>query len=224
MTKHKDTGCKTPSQSEAIIIGRGGVTPTGFNADAACKAMSDWAQARQRGLLAGVDLDHLIKVDDTHLRNSFEALVEFGSDGYTRTEMALIVAANQAIEEANIAPFRDNVVFIVSDDTPHLDEVAQTVVEFFDNPNTPILMSDTHIHDHSANAEAERMLTDGKYKYIVVVYSNIGSESKVNVQDKKQAEHSEADQTQPLQLAEVATAAVMTLEHSDEDILPEPVF
>ena len=224
MTKHKDTGCKKPSQSEVIIIGRGGVTPTGFNADAACKAMSDWAQARQRGLLAGVDLDHLIKVDDTHLRNSFEALVEFGSDGYTRTEMALIVAANQAIEEANIAPFRDNVVFIVSDDTPHLDEVAQTVVEFFDNPNTPILMSDTHIHDHSANAEAERMLTDGKYKYIVVVYSNIGSESKVNVQDKKQAEHSEADQTQPLQLAEVATAAVMTLEHSDEDILPEPVF
>lgn len=224
MTKHKDTSCKTPSQSEAIIIGRGGVTPTGFNADATCKAMSEWAQARQRGLLASVDLDHLIKVDDTHLRNSFEALVEFGSDGYTRTEMALIVAANQAIEEANIAPFRDNVVFIVSDDTPHLDEVAQTVVEFFDNPNTPILMSDTHIHDHSANAEAERLLTDGKYKYIVVVYSNIGSESKVNVQDKKQAEHSEADQTQPLQLAEVATAAVMTLEHSDEDILPEPVF
>lgn len=224
MTKHKDTGCKKPSQSEVIIIGRGGVTPTGFNADAACKAMSDWAQARQRGLLAGVDLDHLIKVDDTHLRNSFEALTEFGSDGYTRTEMALIVAANQAIEEANIAPFRDNVVFIVSDDTPHLDEVAQTVVEFFDNPNTPILMSDTHIHDHSANAEAERLLKDGKYKYIIVVYSNINSESKVNIQDNKQAERIETDQAHPLQLAEVATAAVLTLEHSDEGTLPEPVF
>ena len=224
MTKHKDTGCKTPPQSEAIIIGRGGVTPTGFNADAACNAMSDWAQARQRDQLASIELDQIVKVDDTHLRNSFEALVEFGSDGYTRTEMALIVAANQAIEEANIAPFRDNVVFIISNDTPHLDEVAQTVVEFFDNPNAPILMSDTHIHDHSANAEAERLLTDGKYKYIVVVYSNIDSESKVNIQDRKQAEHTEADQACPLQLAEVATAAVLTLEHSDEDTLPEPVF
>lgn len=224
MTKHKDTGRKTPPQSRTLIIGRGGVTPAGFNADAACKAMSDWAQARQDNWLASVDFDHLIKVDDTHLRNSFEALTEFGSDGYTRTEMALIVAANQAIEEANIAPFRDNAVFIISHDTPHLDEVAQTVVEFFDNPNTPILISDTNIHGHSANAEAERLLNNGKYKYIVVVYSNINQESKVIIQDNKQTGRTEADQAHPLQLAEVATAIVLASDNSDEGTPTEPVF
>lgn len=224
MTKHKDTGCENPPQPKAVIIGKGGVAPAGFNADAASKAMSDWAQARQENQLACIDSDHLVKVDDTHLRNSFEALIEFGSDGYTRTEMALIVAANQAVEEANIAPFRDNVVFIISDDTPHLNEVAQTVVEFFDNPNTPILMSDTHIQDHAAHTEAERLLDDGKYKYIVVVYSNINPESKVIVQDKKQTKRTEADQAQPLQLAEVATAFVFTSDNSDEGTPPEPVF
>ncbi|MBO4382429.1 MAG: hypothetical protein J5799_05765 [Bacteroidales bacterium] len=224
MTKHKDTGCKIPPQPKAVIIGKGGVAPAGFNADAACKVMSDWAQARQNNWLTDVDSDHLVKVDDTHLRNSFEALIEFGSDGYTRTEMALIVAANQAIEEANIAPYRDNVVFIISDNTPHLNEVAQTVVEFFDNPNTPILMSDTNIHEYSVNAEAERLLNDRKYKYIVVVYSNIDQESKVIVQDNKPAEYTEADQAHPLQLAEVAAAFVFASNNSDEGTPPEPVF
>jgi len=122
--------------------------------------------------------------EEERLDNAFSALVDFGTGGYTKMEKAAILAANQAIEEANIAADRDNVIFILSTtkgnvdllednpyepERPYLWRSAQIIAEFFDNPNTPIVVSNACISGCAAQIAAANQLRYGGYKYAVVV-------------------------------------------------------
>ena len=122
--------------------------------------------------------------EEERLNNAFSALVDFGIEGYTKMEKAAIVAANQAIEEANIAADRDNVIFILSTtkgnvdllehnpyepERPYLWRSAQIIIEFFGNPNTPIVVSNACISGCAAQIAAANQLRFGSYKYAVVI-------------------------------------------------------
>lgn len=122
--------------------------------------------------------------EEERLNNTFSALVDFGIEGYTKMEKAAIVAASQAIEEANIAADRDNVIFILSTtkgnvdllehnpyepERPYLWRSAQIIAEFFDNPNTPIVVSNACISGCAAQIAAANQLCFGGYKYAVVI-------------------------------------------------------
>ena len=122
--------------------------------------------------------------DEERLNNAFSALIDFGIGGYTKMEKAAILAANQAIEEANIAADRDNVIFILSTtkgnvdlleqntyepERPYLWRSAQIIAEFFDNPNTPIVVSNACISGCAAQIAAANQLRYGGYKYAVVI-------------------------------------------------------
>ena len=122
--------------------------------------------------------------EEERLNNAFSALVDFGIEGYTKMEKAAIVAASQAIEEANIAADRDNVIFILSTtkgnvdllehnpyepERPYLWRSAQIIAEFFDNPNTPIVVSNACISGCAAQIAAANQLRFGGYKYAVVI-------------------------------------------------------
>ena len=122
--------------------------------------------------------------EEERLNNAFSALVDFGIEGYTKMEKAAILAANQAIEEANIAADRNNVIFILSTtkgnvdllegnpyepERPYLWRSAQIIAEFFDNPNTPIVVSNACISGCAAQIAAANQLRYGGYKYAVVI-------------------------------------------------------
>ncbi len=122
--------------------------------------------------------------DEGRLDQSFSALWDYGTAGYTKMEKSAIIAASQAIEEANIAADRDNVIFILSTTKGNVDLLeenpyepervylwrsAQLIAEFFDNPNTPIVVSNACISGCAAQITAANLLNAGRYQYAVVV-------------------------------------------------------
>lgn len=123
-------------------------------------------------------------LDEARIDSAFSALTDFGTIGFTKLEKAAIVAASQAIAEANIDAAREDVIFIISttkgnvellQDNPYEPEriylwrSAQIISEFFDNPNTPIVVSNACISGCSAQIAACRSLEHSHYKYAVVV-------------------------------------------------------
>ena len=123
-------------------------------------------------------------IDEERLDKAFSAIFDYGVNEYTKMEKAAIVAAHQAIEEANIAADRDNVIFILSTtkgnvdlleenpyepERPYLWRSAQLIAEFFDNPNTPIVVSNACISGCAAQIAAANQLRYGGYKYAVVI-------------------------------------------------------
>lgn len=178
--------------------------------------------------------------EEERLDQAFSALWDCGTAGYTRMEKAAIVAASQAIGEANIAADRDNVVFILSttkgnvdllEDNPYEPErvylwrSAQLIAEFFDNPNTPVVVSNACISGCAAQITAANLLRHGGYKYAVVV----GAEtlSKFIVSGFQSFKALSKERCQPfdtnrcgLNLGEAAAAIVYTID--DDDIaLPD---
>lgn len=116
--------------------------------------------------------------------SAFCALWDYGTEGYTKVEKAAIVAAAQAINEANIDAAREDVIFILSTTKGNVDllenntyepervylwRTAQLIAEFFDNPNTPIVVSNACISGCAAQIAAINQLRYGGYKYAVVI-------------------------------------------------------
>ena len=125
-------------------------------------------------------------LDNEKIDRAFSTIYDYGMKDYTKMEKAAILAANQAIEEANIAADRDNVIFILSTtkgnvdllennpyepERPYLWRSAQIIAEFFDNPNTPIVVSNACISGCAAQIAAANQLRYGGYKYAVVIGS-----------------------------------------------------
>lgn len=178
--------------------------------------------------------------EEERLDNAFSALVDFGTGGYTKMEKAAILAANQAIEEANIAADRDNVIFILSTtkgnvdlleenpyepERPYLWRSAQIIAEFFDNPNTPMVVSNACISGCAAQIAAAKQLRYGGYKYAVVV----GAEtlSKFIISGFQSFKALSQERCMPfdanrcgLNLGEAAAAIVYTL-GDDNTVLPD---
>ncbi len=178
--------------------------------------------------------------EDERLDSAFSALSDFGTAGYTKVEKAAIVAASQAIAEANIAADREDVIFIISTtkgnvdlleknpyepERPYLWRSAQIIAEFFDNPNVPVVVSNACISGCAAQITACNLLNAGYYKYAVV----IGAEtlSKFVISGFQSFKALSPERCKPfdanrrgLNLGEAAAAIVLT--RADENtILPE---
>ena len=123
-------------------------------------------------------------LEDEKIDRAFSVIYDYSVKDYTKMEKAAILAAHQAIEEANIAADRDNVIFILSTtkgnvdllennpyepERPYLWRSAQLIAEFFDNPNTPIVASNACISGCAAQMAAFNLLQSGQYKYAVVI-------------------------------------------------------
>ena len=123
-------------------------------------------------------------LEDERIDRAFETIYDYSVKDYTKVEKAAILAAHQAIAEANIAADRDDVIFILSTtkgnvdllesnpyepERPYLWRSAQLIAEFFGNPNTPIVVSNACISGCAAQIAAANQLRYGGYKYAVVV-------------------------------------------------------
>jgi 3-oxoacyl-[acyl-carrier-protein] synthase-1 len=178
--------------------------------------------------------------DEERLDQAFSALWDCGTAGYTRMEKAAIIAASQAIREANIAADRDNVIFILSTTKGNVDLLennpyepervylwrsAQLIAEFFDNPNTPVVVSNACISGCAAQITAANLLRHDGYKYAVV----IGAEtlSKFIVSGFQSFKALSKERCKPfdanrcgLNLGEAAAAIVYTIDE-DDILLPD---
>lgn len=106
-----------------------------------------------------------------------------GSDKFTFFENLCILSASYAIQEAQIDPSQKEVVFILSttkgnvgclensesDPNCYLAESAIKIASYFNNPNTPIVVSNACISGVCAQISAIRLLLSQKYKTAVVI-------------------------------------------------------
>lgn len=104
---------------------------------------------------------------------------------FTKFEKLMICSAQKAIQEANINPNGDDVIFILSTtkgnidllENPqdfgterlHLWHSAQLLAQFFGNKNQPIVVSNACISGAAAQISALRLLESGRYQFAVVV-------------------------------------------------------
>jgi 3-oxoacyl-[acyl-carrier-protein] synthase-1 len=109
---------------------------------------------------------------------------EFGreNDGYTNLEKAAILSVLSANKEAEIDLSSEKTLFILSTTKGNVDwldgkdenrkflwHTAGLIAGFFQNPNTPIVVSNACISGSVAQIVAMRELETGKYDYAVVV-------------------------------------------------------
>ena len=106
-----------------------------------------------------------------------------GSDKFTFFENLCILSASYAIQEAQIDPSQKEVVFVLSttkgnvgclensesDPNCYLAESAIEIASYFNNPNTPIVVSNACISGVCAQISAIRLLLSQKYKTAVVI-------------------------------------------------------
>lgn len=167
-------------------IGEGIVSPLGMTAGAVYEALCKGESRAQRyeNTFGLPEPFFASLLDEDKLDSAFSALWDYGTKGYTKVEKAAIVAAAQAINEANIAADREEVIFVLSTtkgnvdllennpyepERPYLWRTAQLIAEFFDNPNTPIVVSNACISGCAAQIAAINQLRYGGYKYAVVI-------------------------------------------------------
>ena len=167
-------------------IGEGVVSPLGMTAGAVYEALCKGESRAQRyeNTFGLPEPFFASLLDEDKLDSAFSALWDYGTEGYTKVEKAAIVAAAQAINEANIAADREDVIFVLSTtkgnvdllennpyepERPYLWRTAQLITEYFDNPNTPIVVSNACISGCAAQIAAINQLRYGGYKYAVVI-------------------------------------------------------
>ena len=167
-------------------IGEGVVSPLGMTAGAVYEALCKGeSRAQHYENTFGLPEPFFASLlDEDKLDSAFSALWDYGTEGYTKVEKAAIVAAAQAINEANIAADREDVIFVLSTtkgnvdllennpyepERPYLWRTAQLITEYFNNPNTPIVVSNACISGCAAQIAAINQLRYGGYKYAVVI-------------------------------------------------------
>lgn len=167
-------------------IGEGIVSPLGMTAGAVYEALCKGeSRAQHYENTFGLPEPFFASLlDEDKLDSAFSTLWDYGTEGYTKVEKAAIVAAAQAINEANIAADREDVIFVLSTtkgnvdllennpyepERPYLWRTAQLITEYFDNPNTPIVVSNACISGCAAQIAAINQLRYGGYKYAVVI-------------------------------------------------------
>lgn len=123
-------------------------------------------------------------LEEEKIDRAFSVIFDYDVKAYTKMEKAAILAASQAVGEANIDAGRGNVIFILSTtkgnvdllennpyeaQRPYLWRSAQLIAEFFNNPNTPIVASNACISGCAAQVTAFNLLQAGQYQYAVVI-------------------------------------------------------
>jgi len=178
-------------------------------------------------------------VDEAELSARFESLPSNKAIRYTKVEKMAILAAAKAIENADIDPASEEVLFVISTTKGNVDllehnpfepqrvylwRTAQLVANFFCNPNTPLVVSNACISGCAAQLTAVNYLRYHLFKYVVVV----GAEtlSKFVISGFQSFKALSPERCKPfdkqrigLNLGEAAAAVVYT-STEDEDSIP----
>ena len=113
-------------------------------------------------------------------------------DRYTFFEKMIILSAAKALQQTDIDPTSDSVLFILSTtkgnvflldkretDFPAervlLGLAAKQMTDYFHNPNTPIVVSNACISGVCAQIQAMRELESGRFDYVVTVGADVQS-------------------------------------------------
>lgn len=219
-------------------IGEGIVSPLGMTAGAVYEALCKGeSRAQHYENTFGLPEPFFASLlDEGKLDSAFSALWDYGTEGYTKVEKAAIVAAAQAINEANIAADREDVLFVLSTTKGNVDllenntyepervylwRTAQLIAEFFDNPNTPIVVSNACISGCAAQIAAINQLHYGGYKYAVVIGAETLSKFVISgfqsfkALSPERCKPFDADR-RGLNLGEAAAAIVYTIGNEEE--------
>ena len=114
------------------------------------------------------------------------------NEKYTFFEKMIILSAKRALEQTDINPTSDKVLFILSTTKGNvflldkretgfpkekvlLGVAARQMTGFFHNPNTPVVVSNACISGVCAQIEAMRNLESGAFDYVVVVGCDVQS-------------------------------------------------
>lgn len=127
-------------------------------------------------------------------RNKVELAFAELSDNeqYTFFEKMIILSAKKALEQTDIDPTSDKVLFILSttkgnvflldrretsfpEERVRLGMAAKQMTDFFHNPNTPIVVSNACISGVCAQIQAMRELESGHFDYVVTVGADVQS-------------------------------------------------
>ena len=129
-------------------------------------------------------------VDRDKVEQAFAVLADNAK--YTFFEKMIILSAKKAIEQTDIDPTSDKVLFILSTtkgnvflldkretgfppERVRLGMSARQITEFFHNPNTPIVVSNACISGVCAQIQALRELEAGNFDYVVTVGCDVQS-------------------------------------------------
>ena len=122
-----------------------------------------------------------------------QAFTEIADDKqYTFFEKMIILSAKKALEQTDIDPTSEKVLFILSTTKGNvflldkretgfpqervlLGMAARQMTEFFHNPNTPLVVSNACISGVCAQIEAMRNLESDKFDYVVTVGCDVQS-------------------------------------------------
>lgn len=124
-------------------------------------------------------------VDDSKIHN-----LTAGLEGYTRLEKMIIASAKEALSHCNIETNSNKTIFIFSttkgnidlltkkEDEPnlYLDEMAKRVAQFFNNNNTPYVISNACISGVLAVGLGARLIKAGVYDNAILVGADLCSE------------------------------------------------
>ena len=123
-------------------------------------------------------------VDEALLQSQWQPL-ENGAL-YTRFEKMVILSVSKALQETTIAPSSSDTLFILSttkgninlinpsyphafdSERLHLWKSAQVIAQYFQNPNTPLVVSTACISGVSALITGKRLIESGAYKNVIV--------------------------------------------------------
>ena len=113
-------------------------------------------------------------------------------DRYTFFEKMIILSATKALQQTDIDPASDKVLFILSTTKGNvflldkrekgfpaervlLGQAAKQMADYFHNPNTPIVVSNACISGVCAQIQAMRELKSGRFDYVVTVGADVQS-------------------------------------------------
>ena len=113
-------------------------------------------------------------------------------DRYTFFEKMIILSAAKALQQTDIDPTSDKVLFILSTTKGNvflldkretgfpqervlLGVAAKQMTDYFHNPNTPIVVSNACISGVCAQIQAMRELESGRFDYVVTVGADVQS-------------------------------------------------
>ena len=123
-------------------------------------------------------------VDETLLQSQWQPL-ENGTP-YTRFEKMVILSVSKALQDTTIAPSSSDTLFILSttkgninlinpnyphafdSERLHLWKSAQMIAQYFQNPNTPLVVSTACISGVSALITGKRLIESGACKNVIV--------------------------------------------------------
>ncbi len=129
-------------------------------------------------------------VVDALLQDKEAGATDWLVEGYSRFESHCIVSAERALTECGVQGADCNVIFVIAttkgnvellaqdaaDDAISLTRSAERIAQYFDNANTPIVVSNACISGVAALIAAKRLLESGMYETAIVIGGDVQSD------------------------------------------------